>query len=460
MTDFALVEGELVPIDVNGNPLPVQDGAVIGTTPGIIIAGKNGANASFVDVGQVDGFNALKVDGGPTSFKEYNTTLFGSLKTANPFTLGDFNFKYGIEAREFGTSIATGGTVTHQTNPGTARLAVTASNGSRARLRTHTFFRYQSGKVQWIKISGYHSDEGVANQTRRWGGYDDNDGLFFELNNLSLRVVRRSSVSGTPVDDPTERANWTGDKLDGSGPSGVNLDLTKGNLFEITYQWLGVGKVQFFINGIMVHTMNLPNTINAPYMRTGQLPLQWEVVNTGASTAASMDVVCASVLSMGGDKVPTTAFSAFNTTDKSVTTTEIPVLSIRPKLTYNSFENRMLLLPYLGSIRTEGVRLGYRLIMNATLTGASFNSVNAASGAEFDTTATAFTGGETLFQGFLPNSNDREVFSLLEMFSILGRKLRRDGFAASVDTFTIVAVTEAAGTSNVRASISWYEVRL
>ncbi len=471
MADFQVIEGELVPIDVSGNPLPIQDAGSIGITPGVMVAAKDGALARFLEVSTVSGAKALKVDvvqsvtpGSPTTpslvtFPEYSKTLFGDLKVASPLTLGDFNFKYEIEAREFGTSTATGGTVTHQANLGTARLAVTGANGSRARLKTHTYFRYQSGKVQWLKFTGFQADTGQTNQIRRWGPFDDNDGLFFQLSGTTLSVVRRSSTSGVVVDDPTLRSAWNKDKLDGTGASGVTLDLSKANIFEITYEWLGAGSVQFFVNGILAHQMSFPNTLAAPYMRTGQLPLQWEVVNTGASTASSMDVICCSALSMGGDKVPLTSFSFSSPTDKSVTTTEIPVLSIRPKATYNSFENRMLALPFLVAMRTEGVRLGWRIFMNATLTGASFTSVAANSGVEADTAATAFSGGEVLFQGFLANSNDQQILDLQEMFSVLGRKLRRDAFLSTTDILTITAITEAAGTSNVRSSLSWYEAR-
>lgn len=62
MTEFAVVEGELVPIDVSGNPVPIQNGAAIGTTPGLIAAAKDGSNAAFLEVSTVSGAKALKVD--------------------------------------------------------------------------------------------------------------------------------------------------------------------------------------------------------------------------------------------------------------------------------------------------------------------------------------------------------------------------------------------------------------
>jgi len=467
MADFEVVEGELVPIDASGNPLPIADGGTIGSTPGIILAGKEGSAARFLEVTDLSGSKHLRTSPKNEEISPlfvapppYFRTDFGEFRTASPFTLADINFKYEIDSTEFGTSVATGGTVTYNSSRATASITVTGSNGSRARLRTHTFFRYQSGKSQAALLTCFHSNAGETNQIRRWGYFGDNDGLFFELNGTTLQLVRRTSTSGSPVDNVIPRATWNGDKLDGSGPSGITLDLTRANLYEIHMHWLGVANVRFYVNGILVHTATHANTLTVPYMRTAKLPIQWEIVNTGASTGATMEAICCSVKSLGGDAPPEYTYAAYNATDISVGTTERPILSIRPKSTYGGINNRMLILPVLATIKTEGSRAGWTLRINPTLTGASFNSVNAKSGVEFDVAATSFTGGEVLFNGFLPNSNDKDTIYLNNVFSILGRKLRRDAFDTTGDILTVTAYNEAAGSTNMRGSISWGEVRL
>jgi hypothetical protein len=468
MADFAVVEGEMVPIDVSGNPLPIAEAAAVGTTPSIIVGGKEGSTFRSLQLRTVTPGKGLIV----SPFNESNTSLyvqpadyynteFGEFRVANPYTLADLNFRYEIDPREFGTSTATGGTVTYVSASATARLAVTASSGSRARLRTHTFFRYQSGKTLAAAMTLYHDNAGLANQTRRWGIYDDNDGLFFRLTSTTLDLVRRSSTSGAPVDTPIARASWNGDKLDGTGPSGITLNLTFANIYEIHYQWLGAGTVSFFINGILVHKLRNANTLSVPYMRTGQLPIQWEVVNTGASVIAGINAICCSAKVLGGDDPPQYTFGARNVADITVPATERPILSIRPRLTYPAaIENRMLVLPKIATVKTEGSRAGWSIILNATLTGFSWNNVNANSGVEFDVASTSFTGGEVIYNGFLPNNNAGGEVYLSDIFTVLGRKLRRDAFAATTDTLTITGYNEAAGTTNMRASISWGEVRL
>jgi len=62
MSEFVVVEGELVPIDTAGNPLPIANGGTIGSTPGLMVAGKEGTAARFLEMSTVSGAKALKVD--------------------------------------------------------------------------------------------------------------------------------------------------------------------------------------------------------------------------------------------------------------------------------------------------------------------------------------------------------------------------------------------------------------
>lgn len=393
------------------------------------------------------------------SLPKYQRTAFEELRVANNYTLADLINKYEIDTKEFSTSTATGGAVAHVPDQSAVSLSVTTSNGSEANLRTNTFYRYQAGKGLRIKQTLYHADTGNTNQISRWGLFDDDDGLFWQLSGTTFGIVRRTSTSGSPVDNATSASSFSVDPLDGTGPSGITLDLTKGNIFEINFQWLGVGTVNFYVNGYLVHQIFNANTLAAPYIKTAQLPISYQIVNTGASTASSLTVICNSVIVEGGDDPPEYSFCAYNSSQISVTTTERPILTIRPKSTYNSITNRMLILPKILSIATEGARLGFRLVYNGTLTGSSFSSANNYSGVEFDVSATSLSGGETLYYGFLPNSNDATSIKINELFEGLGRLLRQNAFATGVDSLTVMAVNEQAGSTKVRAALVWTEIR-
>lgn len=389
-------------------------------------------------------------------------TLFGETRVAFPCTLADNVNKYEVDPRLYGTLTVTGGTVTHVPAKSAIHIAVTGTNASRSLLRTHTFYRYQAGKAMHIRTSVIHDDAGQVNQTRRWGFFDDGDGVYFTLVGTTVNIAVRTSTSGSPVDTLIAQAAWNVDKMDGTGPSGVTLDVTKGNIYELAFQWLGVGSVQYIINGHLVHETDNTNTFNVPYMKTAQLPLSWEVINTGASVIGGFIYVCSTVAADAGTSPERTTFGAFNAADIVVTTTERPVLSIRPKLTYNSIPNRMVIIPNLLIASTESGRAGYRLVANSILTGAAFNSVDATSGMEFDVAATSGTGGQTLMRGFLPNTIDVSVPIDLHAFfdeSGLGRIMRLDAFGTIPDILTVYMINDTTGTINGRASLAWDEIR-
>lgn len=63
---------------------------------------------------------------------------------------------------------------------------------------------------------------------KRWGQFNYASGIFFELsaNNTFNVVVRRREMDGTIVEDRTNSSNFNGDKLDGTGSSGLNFFTT------------------------------------------------------------------------------------------------------------------------------------------------------------------------------------------------------------------------------------------
>ena len=71
------------------------------------------------------------------------------------------------------------------------------------------------------------------------------------------------------------------DKLDGTGPSGYTIDLSKMQMFYIDYSWYGAGFIRFGVRGpngdvIYAHKFANNNINNEAYMRSGNLPAHYE----------------------------------------------------------------------------------------------------------------------------------------------------------------------------------------
>ncbi len=143
-------------------------------------------------------------------------------------------------------------------------MVTTTANGSSVSRTSNRYHFYQPGVGNLIINTLALDDNGKANNTRRWGYYDANNGIFWELAGTEFRVVLRSSTSGSVVDTVVAQADWNGDKLDGAGQSKMDIDLSKANFFFIDFAWLGVGAVRFGVlaqdgSRWIAHTFENPN---------------------------------------------------------------------------------------------------------------------------------------------------------------------------------------------------------
>jgi hypothetical protein len=92
-------------------------------------------------------------------------------------------------------------------------------------------------------------------------------------------TIAGALVSKT-VDNRVPRSQWA-DPLDGTGPSGYTLDLTRMQMLYIDYSWYGAGFARFGMRTTKgqiayVHQFNNNNIQFEAYMRSGNLPARYE----------------------------------------------------------------------------------------------------------------------------------------------------------------------------------------
>jgi hypothetical protein len=83
------------------------------------------------------------------------------------------------------------------------------------------------------------------------------------------------------VDNRVPQTQWNIDKLDGTGPSGYKLDLTKMQMWYLDYSWYGAGFVRWGLrttdgNILFCHKLANNNSNTTAYMRSGNLPGRYE----------------------------------------------------------------------------------------------------------------------------------------------------------------------------------------
>jgi len=116
--------------------------------------------------------------------------------------------------------------------------------------------------------------------------YDDTS-LFVtpDYRGIAASGVRVSLVEELRV----KQGDFNIDNMDGTGPSGYTIDLTKMQMMGIQYSWYGAGYIDFMARGsdghwVLAHRFKNNNINDEAYMRSGNLPIRYSIENDSPST--------------------------------------------------------------------------------------------------------------------------------------------------------------------------------
>jgi len=389
---------------------------------------------------------------------------FNRLRTSSPESVFDSQFTYNLNPLVYEAVTAnSGATVTHDASNRMAVMGFSGTTtGGKAFMQTYDAFRYQPGKSQLIYIS--FNFLSTSTNTLKFAGYSDgSNGIEFQQSGSTLQFTLLSDTS--LGDETIEQTNWNLDKLDGTGSSGVTLDITKTNILVIDMQALYAGRVRigFDIDGIIIyaHEFTHSNTSAYPFIQSANLPIRAGMTCTGTVTT-TMNFICSSVISEGGaEEVSARIF----TTEGTVTAgsgARTHVLSVRPKTTFNSITNRIKFdLDSINILVTGANPVFWELCIGQAISGTTtFGDVNATySGFEFNTLGT-ISGSPTLViaAGYTQagGANGGQISrNLISRYPIT---LDAAGAVRALGTLSLIA-TGITGTSAMRGSIGWKEIR-
>jgi hypothetical protein len=390
-----------------------------------------------------------------------NIDAFGRLRVSNPFTLFDSSHRFDDNGL-WSTATATSGSATFNTAQGLVDLAVTAASGSEVLRETTKIFAYQPGKSLLV-LSTFVMNAAKTGLRQRVGYYGAANGYYLEQNDSTVSFVERSSVSGSLVDTPVAQTSWNVDPLNGSGPSGITLDLTKAQILFMDLEWLGVGTVRigFVIDGnfYVCHRFNHANIIASTYITTASLPLRYEITNTAATSGAStLKQICSTVLSEGGYELNglQQAIGIPINTPRTLGTagTFYPVISLRLKSTRL---DGIVILSALSIMPISTGNFNWQVVATGTTTGGSWVSAGTSSSVEYNITGTTFAGGRILASGFFNATNQGagQVDILKE--ALFKFQLERNGLTATPFELTMIIASDSAS-DTVVASMDWEEV--
>ena len=398
-----------------------------------------------------------------TGTKSAALDAFGRLRVSNPLTLFDSSHRYKDNGL-WNTLTATGGAAAFSADQGLVELSVTTTSGSKVYRETTKVFPYLPGKSLLV-MTTFVMSSAKANLRQRLGYYGSQNGMFLELDGTVLSFVERSYVSGSTVDTKVNQSSWNYDKMDGTGPSKMTLDITKAQILWMDIEWLGLGTVRmgFVIDGkfILCHQFHHANLITSTYITTASLPLRYEIENTGTTSGSSiLKQICSTVISEGGyelrglQQAVSIPITAARTT--STAGTYYPIISIRLKASPNFLDAIVILtaLSLLGE--GNGVNYNWKVIASGTTTAGTWVSAGSDSAVEYNLTGTSFANGRTLASGYFSASNQSTTSVDILKEALFKFQLERNTFTSTAFESTLVVASDGGG--SVFASVDWEEV--
>lgn len=415
----------------------------------------------------------LEVTSSPSSSPVVVTTAgtpagdaFGRARVSEPLTLFDSSHRYQDNGL-WATATGTGSDATFDANAGLVKLNVPTTSGAYVKRETKKVFAYQPGKSLLV-LSTFTLNAAKTNLRQRVGYFNDDNGLYVQLNDSTLSFVERNSVTGTLAETVVDQADWNIDKLDGTGPSGLTLDISKAQIFWMDIEWLGLGTVRmgFVINGSFIHchSFHHANIIGGTYITTACLPLRYEIENLGTTASAStLKQVCSTVISEGGYELRGKQNAVGTPIDapRDLTATGVfyPVVSIRLKTSPDRLD--AIAIPTAASILGVGNNafFEWRLQSNPTTSGGTWTSAGDSSAVEYNLSGVSSSGGVTLAKGYVSSTTQSTNAIDILKAALFQFQLQRNGLTGTPEEFSILMQTKTAG-DDVYASLDWEEISL
>ena len=359
---------------------------------------------------------------------------------------------------------ANNATIIHSPNESAILMSVANTAGSECIRQTKQVMQYVPGRTAEF-TTAFILTMPIPGIRKRIGCFDKNNGFYFEelgtATGADYSVVLRSSVTGTPVETRVLRENWNGDKLDGTGPSGIIATPDTIHLLMVTADWYGAGSVQFqfVIDGRkhVIHTFYNANRISNAWSAIPFVPIRKELTNVSSNTAATL-LSLSSAFSLDGSSTSPGVAMSQGRFNQTLATKDVfyPTVSIRMKSTALNSVN--ILRRMFGRVHATNSSWRWKIIVNAELTGANWVPHELQNSTiEVDVSATAVANGMSVLYGIGDVGGGSIEFEASDAKSSTFQ-LGRSNLGANTDTFTIAVAST--GTNDVFDTvIRWREAR-
>ena len=400
---------------------------------------------------------------------------WGKLRTSGATPLGEYVFaQENILTNNFSPSQISGGYVTYSDTRKSVTIGVNnldsefvAAAGFAAN-SSNTYHHYIAGSSHLYAGTCRINDPSATGSTRSWGMFDANNGFFFQVgtggvdatDDTGFNVVIRSSVPEAAIKDlKIPRADWNGDKLDGTGDSQAVINLNNANIWWIDVQWHGSGRVRFgtYIDGqrVVCHSYYHGNNYAYAMSQTASLNVCWSNKSTAATNSNlyletwSASVWTESDVDLRTYGQPATYASPHSTVSANITDDWQYLFSLSPEeLLSNGDVNHSLYVPTSISAYAFDNVDGYaeaiidlKAEINSVHSGHDFTLIPTTT-LEVSTAGTNYGSGKVVLQDMFKGKYSAELTDTYNNFQAGAVKNFSDDGGTKENTVT--AITEAA----------------
>ena len=331
-----------------------------------------------------------------------------------------------------------------------------------------------SGTVQH---NAYEITEWLNSNQSIWDCWQNDDTVvLFALNVGALSgtyTFSSSSATGSIAQDKAGVSNtedwiyqssFNIDTLDGNGPSGMTLNVAKGNVYEIVVKYLGYGAVVMKIENpstglfFPFHRYEFANSLTTPTITNPTFKVGWVSASLGSTT--NLTVKGASAMgALQGIKHPVRRPLSQTNTRTGVAATNVSILAIRCRSVFRNIAQLSEVLPKLTYVSPEGnkncvVKILLNPIFDGTVAEPDWQYIDIdESIVEYDTTGTQFSDeGQTIASFTVSGSTTSQL-----VFKDLTDEVVNPLHLERGDVLCISASISGGAGNDVTTSITWLE---
>ena len=172
-------------------------------------------------------------DTSEVAIKDSRFSRFNELVVGERFSRFNLKPTWGLSNLRDSTTLGSGSTIAESS--GEFKLSTGTNTAGSALLETKERGQYQAGTMGEAGIAIRIPTDPAGDAFAEWGYWDQTNGFGFGVDFTGIYVFYETGGTQTK----TYQTDWNTDVLDGTGSSGLTLDLADGNIFEIAFVWYG-----------------------------------------------------------------------------------------------------------------------------------------------------------------------------------------------------------------------------